>query len=80
MIVVDIGPAAKVLTSDRHISEMQLRNSCRMTFISGSQKSPLSLCPDQARFFPHLCGFHPNPAASGTAKARERGGTSCACL
>jgi hypothetical protein len=57
MIVVDIGPAAKILTSDRHIPDMQLRNSCRMTFINGSQKAPLSLCPDQTRFFRICAAF-----------------------
>jgi hypothetical protein len=78
MIVVDIGPAAEILTSDRHIPDMQLRNSCRMTFINGFQKPPLSLFSDQALFFPQLCDFHPNPAANSAPKARERGGT-CAC-
>jgi hypothetical protein len=80
MIVVDIGPAAKILTSGRHIPEMKLRNSGRMTFIAGSQNSPLSLRPDQARFFLHLRGSLSNPAAYCAAKARERGEASCACL
>jgi hypothetical protein len=79
MIVVDIGPAAKILMWDRHIPEMQLRNSCRMTFINGPLNSPLWLRPDQARFLSHLRGFHPNPATFCAANARERGGTSCAC-
>ena len=77
--IVDIGPAAKALTSDRHIPEMQLRNSCRMTFINGSLNSPLRLRPASPRFLSHLRGFHPNPAAYCAANARERGGTSCAC-